>query len=72
MKEIGKNIRIIREIKGLTQEGLADLTGFSQRHISRLENGQTPIKEKCLNRIAKALDIPSDKIEYLDISSFLK
>jgi len=29
MKEIGKNIRIIREIKGLTQEGLADLTGFS-------------------------------------------
>jgi len=72
MKKLGRNIRIVREIKGLTQEGLADLTGFSQRHISRLENGQTPIKEKCLNRIAKALDTPSDKIKNLDISSFLK
>lgn len=72
MKKIGENIRIVREIKGLTQEGLADLTGFSQRHISRLENGQTPIKEKCLNRIAKALDTPSDKIKNIDISSFLK
>ena len=63
MKEIGKNIRIIREIKGLTQEGLADLTGFSQRHISRLENNQSPIKEKCLNSMAKALDIARDKIK---------
>lgn len=72
MKKIGENIRIVREIKGLTQEGLADLTGFSQRHISRLENGQTPIKEKCLNHIAKALDTPSDKIKNIDISSFLK
>lgn len=72
MKKLGENIRIIREIKGFTQEGLANLIGCSQKQISRLENGQTPIKEKCLSRIAQALDTSIDKIENFDISSFLK
>ena len=72
MKNIGKNIRIIREIKDLTQEGLAKLTGYSQRHISRLENNQSPINEKCLNSIAKALDISKDEIKKLDETSFLE
>jgi len=72
MNNIGGNIRLIRGIKKLTQKGLADLTGFSQRHISRLENGQSPINEKRLNRLAKALNVPVEKIKNLDISSFLK
>ena len=35
MSDIATNIRLIREIRKLTQEGLADLTGNSQKHISR-------------------------------------
>lgn len=71
MSDIATNIRLIREIRKLTQEGLADLTGYSQKHISRLENGETPIKEECLNRIAKALHISVEKIVNLDVSSML-
>ena len=37
---VGKNVKRIREKKGLTQEGLAEISGFSQQYISSLEQGR--------------------------------
>jgi transcriptional regulator with XRE-family HTH domain len=36
---VGQNVKRIREGKGLTQERLADVSGFSQQYISGLEKG---------------------------------
>ena len=38
-KLVGRNVKRIRQEKGLTQEQLADLSGFSQQYISGLEQG---------------------------------
>jgi len=38
-KLVGENVRRIRQKKGLTQEQLADISGFSQQYISGLERG---------------------------------
>jgi transcriptional regulator with XRE-family HTH domain len=37
---IGRNVRRLRERKGLTQEQLAEISGFSQQYISSLEQGR--------------------------------
>ena len=39
-KLVGKNVKRIREKKGLTQERLAEISGFSQQYISGLEQGR--------------------------------
>ena len=39
-KLVGRNTERIRRAKGITQEQLAELSGFSQQYISGLERGQ--------------------------------
>jgi len=36
---VGRNVKRFREKKGLTQEQLAEVSGFSQQYISSLEQG---------------------------------
>ncbi len=36
---VGRNVKRLREKKGLTQEQFADISGFSQQYISSLEGG---------------------------------
>jgi transcriptional regulator with XRE-family HTH domain len=38
-KLVGRNVRRIRQQKGITQEQLAELSGFSQQYLSGLERG---------------------------------
>ena len=38
-KLVGRNVLRIRKNKNITQEGLAELSGFSQQYISGLEKG---------------------------------
>jgi transcriptional regulator with XRE-family HTH domain len=37
---VGRNVLRIRKSKGITQERLAEMSGFSQQYISGLEKGQ--------------------------------
>lgn len=39
-KLVGRNVRRLRQQRGLTQEQLAELSGFSQQYISGLEKGR--------------------------------
>jgi DNA-binding XRE family transcriptional regulator len=36
---VGRNVKRLREKKGLTQEQFAEISGFSQQYISSLERG---------------------------------
>ncbi|MDO5669856.1 MAG: helix-turn-helix transcriptional regulator [Corynebacterium sp.] len=60
----GRNLRRLRKARGLTQEGLASLSGISRNSISNIErnigNANKPADPKLSNiyRLARALDVP--------------
>ena len=56
-KEVGFNIRRIREDKGLSQEKLAALADLHRAYIGQIERGEKNIGLKNLEKIAKALQV---------------
>jgi transcriptional regulator with XRE-family HTH domain len=54
-KLVGRNVKRIRQTKGLTQEQLAARSGFSQQHISGLEQGRRNPTIVSLYELAMAL-----------------
>jgi transcriptional regulator with XRE-family HTH domain len=54
---VGQNVRRIREMKGLTQEELADISGFSQQYVSGLEQGHRNPTVITLYELAVALGV---------------
>ncbi len=52
---IGKKIKHRREELGLSQYEIADLTGISRAHISRIEGGKNSPLFGTVERLAKAL-----------------
>jgi transcriptional regulator with XRE-family HTH domain len=63
--KIGKNIRKIRELKGLTQEELADKLNISQNAYSKLERDETEMTLTKLMKIAQHLNT-----NFLDLIGF--
>lgn len=53
----GEDIRMRRELKGWTQEDLADRSGVSPTNLSLLENDRVDIGKKRALRIAKAFGV---------------
>ncbi|OGM19756.1 transcriptional regulator [Candidatus Woesebacteria bacterium RIFCSPHIGHO2_01_FULL_38_10] len=60
--KFGKHLRKIREGKGLTQEGLADLAGMHFTYIGQIERGKRNPSLINLERLAKALKIDAGKL----------
>ena len=56
-KDVGLNIRRIREEKGLTQEKLAFRAELHRAYIGQIERGEKNIGLKNLEKIAKALKV---------------
>jgi transcriptional regulator with XRE-family HTH domain len=56
-KLVGRNVKRIRQEKGLTQEELAELSGFSQQYISGLEQGRRNPTVVSLYELASALGV---------------
>ena len=56
-KEVGLNIRKIREDKGLSQEKLAELADLHRTYIGQIERGEKNIGLRNLEKIAKALGV---------------
>lgn len=52
---VGRNVKRLRQKKGLTQEGFADISGLSQQYISGLENGRRNPTVVTLHELATAL-----------------
>ncbi len=53
---VGQNVRLARLAAGLTQEQLADRSGFSQQYLSDLERGRRNPTVVSLWELAQALD----------------
>ena len=56
-KLVGRNVKRIRQGKGLTQEQMAELSGFSQQYISGLEQGRRNPTVVSLYELATALGV---------------
>jgi transcriptional regulator with XRE-family HTH domain len=53
----GEVIRLLRELKGWTQQELARRSGVGASNISLLENGRVEIGKKRAEQLAKAFDV---------------
>ena len=67
----GEKVRNYRRQKGLSQEQLGELVGFSQSKISKIENGDWDSLSD-LRLIAKALDVPIEELVKEDGPSDVK
>jgi len=56
-KEIGLKIRMFRERRGLTQDGLGAIADMHRAYIGHIERGEKNITIDNLQRIAKALRV---------------
>lgn len=63
-KLVGRNVRTMRQARGMTQEQLAEESGFSQQYISDLERGRRNPTIVSLYELAQALK--STPIELLE------
>lgn len=59
-----KRLKQIRQLKGLSQEGLADLASLHRTYVGSVERGERNISIDNMERLAEALDV--------DISELLK
>ena len=63
-KLVGRNVRRIRLARGLTQERLSEVSGFTQQYISGLERGRRNPTVVTLFELAQALGAkPVDLID---------
>ena len=61
-KLIGGRIRDFRKEMGLSQEQLAEATGYTANHISHVEVGSTKLSLASLVSIANVLEVTPDRL----------
>ena len=57
-EKLGEALRELRELRGLTQQEVADRLGKTVNYISLLENGHRGISIGLLNELCKLLRVP--------------
>lgn len=62
LNTLGDRLRMLRKREGLSQEKLAELTGFHRTYISGLERGRINPTAGNLHRISIALEIPLEEL----------
>lgn len=60
--QIGLNIMRCRKENGLTQEELADMTGYTRNHIQRVETAYSKPTVGLLLDVSKALNVPIERL----------
>jgi transcriptional regulator with XRE-family HTH domain len=53
----GKNLRRLREKRGVSQEALANDAGLDRTYVSSVERGRRNVSLENIGRLAKALNI---------------
>lgn len=54
---VGRNVRHLRQLRGWSQEQLAERAGNSHKHIGRVERGEVNVTIDILTGIAEGLSI---------------
>lgn len=56
-KGLGDNIKLLRKMKGITQEQLAELIEVDQRQLARIEAGESFATAETLEKISENLNV---------------
>ncbi len=64
LNNVGKRIRNLRELNGLSQDRLAALLGFSKVHLSKVENGKQGFSPENMMRIAEYFGVTLDYLYF--------
>ncbi len=59
---IGIRIRLLRDLKHVTQREVAEAVGLSRERISKVEQGRTGLSPEVMMQLAEYFDVP---LEYL-------
>jgi transcriptional regulator with XRE-family HTH domain len=54
---VGRNLRVYREARGLSQEAFADVLGFHRTYMGGIERGERNLTLRTLERIAERIDV---------------
>lgn len=65
---LGKAIRQIRELRGVSQAALAKESGLQGNSVALIERGQRGVSMETLNALAEALDVPAACLAMLGTS----
>ncbi|MHC4183730.1 MAG: helix-turn-helix domain-containing protein [Planctomycetota bacterium] len=68
LRQIGSNIRLMREKKGLSQEALALKAGLDRTYVGGVDRGERNITILTLKRLADALETQVTRF-FLNIES---
>jgi transcriptional regulator with XRE-family HTH domain len=68
-KILSKNIKIQREIQGISQEKLAEITGISINMIKDIEGCRTWVSDKTLIKLASALKTDTFRLFMASLSN---
>ncbi|WP_337187088.1 helix-turn-helix transcriptional regulator [Phenylobacterium sp.] len=55
---VGARIRLLRKVRGLSQQALAEAAGVTFQQIQKYERGANRVSASMLQRIAKTLGVP--------------
>ena len=62
LKNFGNKVRERRHALGLSQEALAERAGVHRTYVGMIERAEKNITLESIEKIAKALDLPLDKL----------
>lgn len=62
VRVFGSNVRHYRELKGISQEKLAEMSGLHRTYISDIERFQRSISLSNVQKIADALEVETHKL----------
>lgn len=60
--EIGKRVRVIRELQHKTREQLSEMAGISSQFLFEIETGRKSMTAHTIINLAKALEVTTDYI----------
>lgn len=66
LKNVGKNIKVLREKSGLNQKQVAEFLDLDQSMISKIEKGERNISADLIDKLANLFCCPVSSIVYGD------
>jgi transcriptional regulator with XRE-family HTH domain len=70
--KLGNKIRVFRQIKGYSQEVMAENLGISNTGYAKMERGESKITEERLQKIANILGITTEDLQNFDEKMIFK
>jgi len=66
-RAVGRNLRVYREARGLSQEAFADLVGVHRTYMGGIERGERNLTLKSLERIAGRIGVDPVALQRLEV-----